>query len=153
MGLDMYLEKRTYVKRWEWKTEEGLPQFDVTVKFGGKDYPQIKTERVSGLVEEVGYWRKFNALHQWFVDECGDGVDECQPIYVPSEKLVELLDVCKRIKADHSLASELLPTQDGFFFGSVEYGQYYFEDIDQTIEILEGEVPFDGGSYTYQASW
>ena len=28
--------------------------------------------------EEVAYWRKFNALHNWFVQNCQDGVDECQ---------------------------------------------------------------------------
>ena len=29
-------------------------------------------------------------------------------------------------------ASELLPTSEGFFFGSQEYDQYYFEDLKTT---------------------
>lgn len=28
---------------------------------------------------EFAYWRKFNALHAWFVKNCQNGVDQCQP--------------------------------------------------------------------------
>jgi hypothetical protein len=46
----------------------------------------------------VAYWRKANAIHQWFVDNCMGGVDECvwsEPI--PRSKLRELKQLCERV--------------------------------------------------------
>ena len=37
MGLDMYFNKHTYVQNWEHNGPEG--QFKITVKKGGKNYP------------------------------------------------------------------------------------------------------------------
>lgn len=59
-----------------------------------------------------------------------------------------------------SLAAELLPTTSGFFFGSTEYDQWYFEDLKYTVEALEpliekndqGEYKFDSDLY-YRSSW
>lgn len=162
MGLDMYLKKKTYVKNWSHYSPE--EKKEVTVKVGGELHPKIKTERVSYITEDVGYWRKFNALHQWFVDNCQNGVDECQESYVASSKLKELLDeVLKPIKEAHEsgdmenatqLAEDLLPTQSGFFFGGTEFDEYYFKDVYETIELIEKLLEEDSdGDYYYQASW
>ena len=54
------------------------------------------------------------------------------------------------------IASELLPTQDGFFFGSTEYDQWYMEDIKSTIDILTKaleETDFDREMVVYSSSW
>ena len=69
MGLDMYLSKRTYVKNWDFMKPEELHEVLVTkngVEVG------IKPQRVSEIVEEVGYWRKANAIHDWFVKNVQD---------------------------------------------------------------------------------
>ena len=50
--------------------------------------------RTSEGTQEVGYWRKANAVHGWFVRECADGVDECQEIPVSKIKLLELQAHC-----------------------------------------------------------
>ena len=72
---------------------------------------------------EVAYWRKANAIHKWFVDNCGGGEDECQQMWVSAEKLELLIHTCSKILLDHSLAEKLLPTKDGFFFGGTEYDE------------------------------
>ena len=54
-------------------------------------YLGVRTEEG---IREVGYWRKANAIHGWFVRECADGVDECQEIVVPKMKLMELQALC-----------------------------------------------------------
>lgn len=48
-------------------------------------------------MERVGYWRKANQIHQWIVDNCANGVDECQDIYVDDEHLQELLDTVNKV--------------------------------------------------------
>lgn len=58
--------------------------------------------------------------------------------------------------ANPELAEELLPTQDGFFFGSTNYDEYYMEDIEDTIDILQhalDTVDFDREMVVYSASW
>jgi hypothetical protein len=50
--------------------------------------------RTSEGTQEVGYWRKANAVHGWFVRECANGVDECQEIPVSKIKLLELQAHC-----------------------------------------------------------
>ena len=61
----------------------------------------------------------------------------------------------KTIK-DPSIAQEILPTEDGFFFGSTEYDQYYLEDVKSTIEQVEKileETDFDEYEILYHAWW
>lgn len=147
MGLDMYLSRKTYVQRWEHQSPD--EKYLVTVERGGKP-TDIDPERVTYIIEQMGYWRKANAIHRWFVENTQGGVDECRESYVADEQLAELLDLCRRVSANHALAEELLPTQSGFFFGSTEYDEYYFQDIERTIGILDG---LPDGDYYYQSSW
>lgn len=87
----MYLEKHTYVMHYDDKRKE------IVGPAGCKYPPGINPDRVQTIVEQVGYWRKANAIHAWFVRECGKGVDECQEIYVPREKLEELLNTVETV--------------------------------------------------------
>ena len=150
MGLDMYLEKRTYVRQWEHQTPE--EQYNVEVTKGGEPV-NIDSKRVTYVIEEVGYWRKANEIHNWFVENVQGGDDNCAQYYVGSDKLAELLDLCKKVQADNSLAEELLPTTSGFFFGGTQYDEWYFKDIENTIEILEKVLDEKGADYYYSSSW
>jgi hypothetical protein len=71
MGLDMWLEKKTYVQNWDWMEAED--RYQVTVLRGGKP-TVIRPERVS---EEVACWRKANAIHRWFVENVQHGEKNC----------------------------------------------------------------------------
>lgn len=182
MGLDMYLYKKTYVQ--QWLHIEPEKQFEIEVKRGGEPYTPIKRERVSYVTEQVGCWRKFNALHGWFVENCQDGVDECQESYVGTEKLEELLETLLKVQGilntspkkkemvesgwsngektfvevevpeNSEELDELFPTGSGCFFGGTEYDEYYKENVEETIEMIEGLLKEEGsGDYYYQASW
>lgn len=152
MGLDMYLEKHHYVKRWDYMKPEEL--YDVTVGKGGKPVPSIKPERISSVVEQVGYWRKSNAIHAWFVANVQDGTDNCGTYGVAREQLQTLLNVVKEVLKDRDKASELLPTQSGFFFGGTDYDQYYFDDLIDTEKMLTGLLQEDDDDdFYYHSSW
>ena len=156
MGLDMYLSKKTYVKQWEHKGDENF-QVEVTKK--GEPVSHIKSERISYVEEEVGYWRKSNQIHNWFVQNVQNGTDDCGTYFVSEEQLEELLELCKRVIENNELADELLPSTDGFFFGSTDYDEWYFKDLTNTIKIIEtllSERNEDGyldGDIYYHSSW
>lgn len=150
MGLDMYLHKRTYVKNWDHQTADEKHQ--ITIKKGGKIRKDIKRNRISSIIEEVAYWRKFNALHMWFVENVQKGVDDCGDYYVSDDKLKELLAELEQVVKDKSKAAEILPTASGFFFGGTEYDEYYFYAVKETIKILK-ELVKEGGDFYYHSSW
>jgi hypothetical protein len=106
----------------------------------------------TGELEEVGYWRKVNCIHKWFVDNVQDGIDDCGQYRVDTKLLKELLCTCKKISDNPKLGYTLLPTLGGFFYGNIEYNDYYMESIRNTIEIL-GPLVDIGGKYYYQSSW
>lgn len=103
---------------------------------------------------QAGYWRKANAIHAWFVKNVQGGVDECQTVRVEREQLALLRQACKDVLADPTLAKELLPSQEGFFFGGTDYDEDYFDDIKHTIKVCNKalEAP-DYISYSYRSSW
>jgi len=93
MGLDMYLTKRTYLGlNHEHNRKDGIP-----LSIAGDEYAHIRPERVREIIEEVGYWRKANAIHGWLVKNVQDGVDDCKDYYVDEAKLRELLDAVNRV--------------------------------------------------------
>ena len=151
MGLDMYLEKRTDVRHWSFQKDE--EQFEVVIKKGGVTYPSIKSDRITNITEELGYWRKANQIHRWFVENVQNGVDNCGEYFVSKADLQSLLDVCLAVKLDHSQAEELLPAASGFFFGNTDYDEWYYNDIDHTIVILKEALTDDNASYYYSSSW
>lgn len=152
MGLDMYLTKTTYVgANHEHRKVSGV--VSPTENTGTPHEKPIKVElnRISTIRERVGYWRKANAIHGWFVREVQDGVDECEENNVEYSKLPELRALCDRaINKDQSALEELKPTS-GFFFGSTEVDQFFFEDLKNTIKIIDALDP--DGDYSYCSSW
>jgi len=137
MGLDQYLYKKTHVKQWEHLKDNN---FLVTVERYGAPVPHIKSDRISTVVEQVGYWRKSNQIHRWFVENIQDGKDDCGEYIVNMFDLKQLLTLCSEVKNNPSKVEELLPTTTGFFFGGLDYAEWYFQDIDYTIETLESVI-------------
>ncbi len=144
----MYLTKSTFVGA---NFENRKVRGSVDLKADGKPI-KIKTSRISTIVEQVGYWRKANQIHKWFVDNVQDGVDECQETWVSTEDLTKLLNTVKNVLNDRALAPKLLPTQSGFFFGGYNYDDDYFKDLEDTVGIVE-QCLEEGGDYYYHSSW
>ncbi len=152
MGLDMYLTKRTFVRRHYFQSPER--QYQVTVTRGGAP-THIKPDRVRTVEEEVAYWRKANQIHRWFVEHVQGGDDDCRPYDVSRGQLQSLLDTVQAVLAKPETADQQLPTREGFFFGSTEYDGYYFDDLKGTERMLAEILnePEDDGWLVYQSSW
>ena len=157
MGLDMYLKASKYVSGFEHSDKEEVSKFNKIVKAIGLNKKNIAAKYCPGLTVEVniGYWRKANAIHKWFVDKVQNGVDECQRSYVSREQLKELLILCNKVLNNSNDASASLPTQSGVFFGGLEYDDGYIDDMKNTIEIINNALSdkFDGYEFYYRSSW
>lgn len=154
MGLDMYLSKKTYVGA-EYKHRNVIVNaLDITID--GKPV-KVNPAKLSYIIEAAIYWRKSNNIHKWFVDNVQKGEDDCGTYEVSIDQLKTLLDLCKQVQANHDKAEELLPSQGGFFFGSTDYDEWYFKDIDETIVELEALIANHSEDaeieYEYYASW
>lgn len=107
--------------------------------------------------EDIAYWRKVNCVHRWFVQNVQNGIDDCEPHDVTKEQLETLLAVVNRVLKDHNLAATELPPQSGFFFGSTEIDEYYFQDLEDTKIQLENALnEWQRKAYShfiYQSSW
>jgi len=53
--------------------------------------------------EEIGYWRKANAIHRWFVDNVQGGADDCEFHEVTKDHLKTLRNLCITIFDNVSL--------------------------------------------------
>ena len=150
----MYLYASKYTSPAEWRPEDERKKFKEILKaIDGEKF--VDTDLPSVTIDlKVGYWRKANQIHQWFVDNVQDGNDNCAEYYVDRDKLIELRELCKLALKDKDKAKELLPTQSGFFFGSTEIDEWYFQDVNATIEIINRclEMP-DTWTFKYQSSW
>jgi hypothetical protein len=145
MGLDMYLNAKRYL----WNVEDEL------VDKISSAFPELGGKRIKEIKAEAIYWRKSNAIHKWFVDNVQGGEDDCGDYEVSREQLMELLATIETVLNDRSQASEMLPPQTGFFFGSNNIDQWYWEDLESTKEQLEKllaqEMP--GWWFEYHSSW
>lgn len=149
MGLDMYLYRKVNVQNWDGTPRER--RFAVEVTRGGK--PVLDGSQVICVVEEVGYWRKANAVHRWFVETVAGGIDDCRLISVRYEQLAELKQLVDQVLAKPERGPELLPTGAGFFFGSPHYDEDYLTDLRLTAEILDRALASSLGDFEYEASW
>lgn len=163
MALDMYLRRKIYIgANYEHNEING------TINLYKKNEPiKIIFNKVTYVIEDCGYWGRANSIHNWMVENVQDGEDNCKEYQVEQEKLEQLLDICQKIKGNPTLAPELLPPTQGLFFCYTDYEDYYFENIDLTIQILteilndkieyidiEGnKKEYLRGDIYYQSSW
>lgn len=151
MGLDMYLNAKRYLSPYN--------ENEKTVIEGIEKVFDSRGMKVKQVVCEAMYWRKANAIHRWFVENVQSDNDDCGYYPVSCDELANLLVTVKDVLADTSRAEELLPTQEGFFFGSTDYDEWYFKDLEETKEKLEGILSWastkDGiwWDFEYHSSW
>lgn len=141
------------------------------------------------IFDTIGYWRKANHIHAWFVAKVQGGTDDCSYYFVTEEQFLELKETCEKVlalkpftidensdlfyvgastlidngvitKADYeeleAKLEEIMPTQSGFFFGGTDYSAYYFQTVEETLEIVKQVLEngdFDKEVYLYHSSW
>lgn len=149
MGLDMFLNASRYVRN----QDIGKELADRLLSDKIRNLPDAG---VSRIVINVGYWRKANAIHHWFVENVQDGIDDCKDYWVSREDLHLLLGTVNDVLKNPEKADQLLPTSTGFFFGSTHYDEWYMSDLDYTKTVLETILDDESMAdcdFYYHASW
>jgi len=144
MGLDIYFEKRkndlAALKKFHEAVQAREDYAEKTYKegIGYTDDEKAEYRRLDAIVDElnprkeIGYFRKVNFLMDFFNYE-----GNCEYKEIPLECFNELKERCEKVLADHSLADELLPTQSGFFFGSTDYDEWYFKNVEAVRDFCQ----------------
>lgn len=157
MGLDMYLRSKRPLSLYIQKDVDIAKKItELFPELGDIEAPDrvASKAQISEVCVGIGYWRKANQIHDWFVRNVQSGEDECIPFYVCRETLSELHNICKKVLDDHSLAASLLPTADGFFFGTTDYDESYFQDLGHTVKIIDTTLSLPKEwVIEYQSSW
>jgi hypothetical protein len=147
---------------------------DITISWSSGNSRQIKIEasKIHTVLEDVTYWRKANQIHGWITE----GFDDDRRADVSGERLIELREICQKVInflkkqkrvtkvtkihneehhyegfEDDSLAFELLPPVEGFFFGTYIVDEWYLADLEGTVEALKDIDPDD--HFIYEASY
>jgi hypothetical protein len=167
MGLDMYLEGSKVINAYRPLPKEMALAIAVKEGLGLPDCANPLSAIETGIMT----WRKSNAIHKWFVDNCQEGVDNCQRTELKLVHLEELHSVLEQLLGrqpgqgpayDAKLAAELLPPCEGFFFGGTEIDAAYWEDVETTHHRIGQWIDFIkrdnvGGLHEwelfYRASW
>jgi hypothetical protein len=182
MGLDMYLNKMTDVKNWQHQpkethhhvlvTQDGKPCTHIL-----PERIMYIVEEVAYWRKANAIHRWFVENVQCGNDDCGEYHvsreqlsrlrDDCRQVLAASTlidgkitnghryengNMVPILEEGKTIK-DASAAKELLPTRSGFFFGSIDYDKYYYDDLVYTRDVLDKLLAEPGDEFEYHSSW
>jgi hypothetical protein len=159
MGLDMYIFKTKKTDHSAQQLSElnsraaaDNPEFAEFLPLN-KPYPESAPDIVS-IFKEVAYWRKFNALHQWFVTNVQLGIDDCGLYEVTRDELTQCLELLRETAASGN--SNTLPPTQGFFWGSTEVDESYWRMIRSSIDMVYGLIEYTDWNKErlfYQASW
>lgn len=151
----MYLNAERFVSGYDHDKDK-----DFNKILGLLNLDESDAERSMTVNVTVGYWRKANAIHDWFVQNVQSGEDNCARYHVSRDKLTELRDECRaalsKLEAgDADGAEDILPPASGFFFGSTEIDSWYKKDLEHTINVLDKVLSpkFEKFDFTYQSSW
>ena len=176
MGLDMYLSKAPKINGYSFEKilqiEERCYNFknfqNSELYEEVKPFIKKKDENIEwyGLLEEVGYWRKANAIHKWCEENLKfitDGYYEvtkkdleklkrvCEFVIEKSKMVDGMISVGQRLTdngwedileegkiiSNPEIAREYLPTTRGCFFGSTDYDEFYIYKLSNTIQIID----------------
>lgn len=149
MGLDMYLNMKMYV---------GYSHDDISEKIREIIPPPFETSETNPkyITYEAAYWRKANAIHNWFVNVVQEGIDNCATYSVSIEQLKELRNVCQEV-----LNKAVLVPGKILSYISYKNGQetrHYedgliIENVEEIAELLPTESGFFFGSTEYDTGY
>ena len=170
MGLDMYVtirhkDTQSKLEAYEaWEQKYSYEEWQRLTEEQREEWRNSEPEYDENMYgKELMSWRKANQIHNWFVKNCQNGVDDCERYVITVADLMKLKELCEKIltmtekhkemrytsygateKEEVDVlcltlegveyASEHLPSRSGFFFGGTEYDAWYVWELENTVE-------------------
>ena len=140
------------MKEWCGVSEDEISpkQLEFYLPFYSMKYSEWDTEHRYGygrIMEQVAYWRKANHIHNWFVDNVQDGIDDCDYHHEVSEEILEeLLATCEEVLERSVLVAGPVVNgytyKDGMETPNIEDGMYI-----ANTEVAEELLPTTSGFF------
>ncbi|EOB3448252.1 hypothetical protein ACVEQ0_002504 [Enterococcus faecalis] len=123
----------------------------------GLDMWLYEKEQEKVEAQAIGYWRKANQIRAFFASYAPELIGEnIEMLAVNKEMLLELKRRinCCLTERNENISSELLPTSQGFFFGSSEYDGWYYEQLENTLPIIEEAlIAINNNNLVFYGEW
>lgn len=159
MGLDMYLYGTKTFSALQENKERKLANdpafvrtFEYTSLLNNHNLNELPVDDTTPWASytiklPLAYWRKANHIHGWFVKNVQGGKDNCEE-YSVSRKQLDLLNTAATATlAAPSRAKDYLPTTKGSFFGSYDYDNDYFTELQSTAAMTRSILDLPTGQY------
>ena len=176
MGLDMYVtirhkDTQSKIDAYEaWERKYSYEEYERLTDEQREEYRNSEPEYDDDMYGlQLMYWRKANQIHNWFVQNCQNGVDDCERYVITVSDLMKLKELCEKILTMTEKRKEMrypsfgarekeevdilclttegvefankhLPTCSGFFFGLTEYDNWYVWDLENTVEQINAAI-------------
>ena len=140
MGLNMYLEAKTYINNYNENEKEKNNKINELFFIKNKKYP---TE----ISFTVADWRKVYSIHTWFIKNCQKNEN-----YISRESLQKLVELCKKSLKDIKFTQKYLPINSEFD----DNEETSKEDLEYTIKTIESLLQNDelkNFDFHYNSSW
>lgn len=187
MGLDQYLKKKIFIgAEYEHRNVTGKIDIKINGKKVNIDFKKVSyieestgywrkanqihnwfVENVQGGEDDCGEYNVSKEQFEKLLSICKRIKEKCLLVHsmvkngeqIENGQFTPIYEEGKSM-TNWELAEELLPTKSGFFFGGTDYDQYYMEDIEYTITLIE-EILKDvnetgkylNNDYYYSSSW
>lgn len=103
--------------------------------------------------KKVGYFRKDNAFLHW-VDTHVKEVENCVDITISKEQLKALQNTLLTLTKEN--CAENFPTQNGFFYGSTDYDEWYWDGVEELKQWVKETLQtfnFEENNLIFHAWW
>lgn len=105
------------------------------------------------MVNSKNYYslKKVNFLLPFF-----NYTENYEDIEINKQQVEDLVNICKQVLKEKSKAKTLLPNIEGFFFGSTEYDEMYFDNVKlvlQRFQYLLKTFNFEKDKLIMSCSW
>ncbi len=186
MGLDMRLCKKKIVKNWthfspeeqysiivkrgEKIIEEFFPVIEITYEIcewrKANAIHNWFVENIQGGEDDCGTYSLSREQLQELLETVNTVLDSCELVPGKVNTGITYGKNCPpngkiqwkegKVIKNPEIAHKLLPTIEGFFFGSTDYDEYYYQDLIKTKNALEKVLSQEenfNDYYEYSSSW
>ena len=155
MGLDMYVtirhkDTQSKLDAYEaWENKYSYEEYELLSDEQREEHCNSEPEYDDDMYgKELMYWRKANQIHNWFVQNCQNGVDDCGRYAITVADLMKLKELCEKILTMTEIKQELRPTYpNGWFSEPV----YVMQDVrlltDEGIKFASEHLPSRSGFF------